>query len=171
MNVWACLTIVFGVLAMMLFFEVLNQKETVKEAADQLNRKEEVIKRCTKEIQDKTVAYDGAMLRIQTYQQEQNNFLEYINKLETEKLSSMKNPVREFKVVTTCKAPVALHYAIEMPYDISDCPNIQREVTKQAIEELVNEIISKKLYIHNTTTNFTTCGVRHEFTINMFKED
>lgn len=170
MNVWMCLTIVFGVLAMMLFFEVLNQKETVKEAADQLNRKEEVIKRCTNEIQDKTIAYDGAMLRIQTYQQEQNKFLEYIQKLETEKLSSM-NRVREFKVVTAYKAPVALHYAIEMPYDISDCPNIQREVTKQAIEELVNEIISKKLYIHNTSTNFKTCGVRHEFTINMFKED
>lgn len=166
MNIWACLTIAFGVLAMMLFVEVLVQKDNVKEREQIIKNKEEVIKRCTKEIQDKTIVYDGSLHRMQEYTKERYDLLNRIKELEEN-----QNSTREFKVVTTCKAPVALHYAIEMPYDISDCPNIQREVTKQAIEELVNEIISKKLYIHNTATNFKTCGVRHEFTINMFKED
>lgn len=114
MNVWACLTIVFGVLAMMLFFEVLNQRDNVKEKDQIIECKEKVIKRCTNEIQDKTALYDSALNRLQEYHKERYDLLDQIKKLETD-----QNSVREFKVVTACKRPVSLHYSIEMPYDIS----------------------------------------------------
>lgn len=166
MNVWACLTVVFGVLAMMLFFEVLNQRDNVKEKDRIIERKEEVIKRCTNEIQDKTALYDSALNRLQEYHKERYDLLDQIKKFETN-----QNSVREFKVVTACKRPVSLHYSIEMPYDISDCLNIQREVTQQAIEQLAHDIIGNDLYTHHKTTNFTTGSVRHEYRVDMFKED
>lgn len=166
MNVWACLTIVFGVLAMMLFFEVLVQKDNVKEKEQIIKNKEEVIKRCTKEIQDKTIIYDGSLHRMQEYTKERYDLLTKIKELEEN-----QNSVREFKVVTACKQPVTLHYTIDMPYDISDCPNIQREVTQQAIEQLAHDIIGNDLYTHRKTTNFTSGVVRHEYRVDMFKED
>lgn len=166
MNIWVCLTIAFGVLAMMLFFEVLVQKDNVKEKDQIIERKEEVIKRCTNEIRDKNGALHHMTVTHQEYNKERYDLLNQIKELEEN-----QNSVREFKVVTACKQPVTLHYTIEMPYDISDCPNIQREVTQQAIEQLAHDIIGNDLYTHHKTTNFTSGVVRHEYRVDMFKED
>ena len=143
MNIWMCLTIIFAVLAMMLFFEVLNQKDNVKKNG-------QIIERQKERVNDLLKTYQGVC----------------------DEITNLKKPeVKEFKVVTTHKRPVSLHYSIEMPYDISDCPNIQREVTQQAIEQLAHDIIGNDLYTHHKTTNFKTCSVRHEYRVDMFKED
>ena len=155
MNVWACLTVVFGVLAMMLFFEVLNQKDNVKNYQERLQDRDERLLSARDRINDLLKAYQGACDEITNL-----------------KKTEVKKPeVKEFKVVTAHKRPVSLHYSIEMPYDISDCTNIQREVTQQAIEQLAHDIIGNDLYTHHKTTNFKTCSVRHEYRVDMFKED
>lgn len=169
MNVWACLTIVFGVLAMMLFIEVLVQRDNVEGREKTIKSKEEIIKNYGERINDKDEQLWKARDRINDLLKAYKDACDEITHLKKTSINEKK--VQEFKVVTACKRPVSLRYSIEIPYDISDCPNIQREVTKQAIEQLANDIIGNDLYTHRTTRNVTSGAVRHEYQVDMFKED